>query len=132
MTYHVTRQGERIHISVLEDEHLLNIIRCHCKNLKEAKDAISTGIEGQVQALLLGEEAVKAFDGQRIRAMRIIQNFSSNIAPYIMEALTRNLNPSALVVYLQEALGRTAAAQIPKGFLPSSEEDESDWDFERE
>jgi hypothetical protein len=109
---HVTREGQKMFISQMDDSHLLNTVKMICRNIEECKSlsAYSPGISG-FQKKLMG------LDDEKLQNEMFdkIKEYSEMLVYYVAETSLRGLNVSSV---LQSAFERSE--KLPKFEIPSN------------
>ena len=126
-TIHTTKDNKTIHIVSMTDAHLLNQISVLIRKLKDANTIIINGHNiSKVEMMMSGIKInMSSYES-------IIENFRDTIAPYILEALHRNLDLSFYIKEIQEISGRSSAIQNTAsyqiGYKSEIEDDDDEYD----
>lgn len=100
---HVTKDGRKILIASMENDHLINTIKLYCNNIKSSLNFIDnySNLKESEKLLYFSKRDI---DEESIEnAKSTIQANINNLSSYVFEACIRNLNISE---YLQDAFNR--------------------------
>ncbi len=114
---HITADGTEMLICHMENSHLVNTIRMHCRKIQEARAALEQNPSGFAIYEALG---VNPSGMSRAQAQSIIRDRHKKLPPYVMEATIRGLGVQR---FLAEAYGRSTAIPLPAPVLPASRDD---------
>lgn len=112
MKYHRTREGHRVPLAGMSDNHLRNTIQCFSEAVAELTrrmDEVDCPQSNRARALYGSRKP----SDQEYR--EVVKKWYEDVGPYFAEAATRGLDVSDLA---QKALGRTSREED----LPSAEQ----------
>lgn len=106
---HKTQDGQRMYVSQMTDEHLLNFIKMQCKKIKSCSIALSATVAvAALQGALYGISTEHISN----QAKTALPGLVSGLYPYLAEACLRGLTEATTTI--QDALGRkTVEAPLP-------------------
>lgn len=100
---HVTKDGDRMFISEMDDNHLQNMIKLALKGIEEIKAGLRNEVvEDKFKTALYGEG--EGFDEDELTDM--LERLTTNIYPYLAEIALRGINMSAELQKVFEREGR--------------------------
>ena len=122
---HKTEDGE-ILVAQMEDDHLVNTIRLHCRKIAQYRGVAEGNIASDVFLRVLGNLDSSSF---RREAENQIRMRHSLLVEYVAEAALRGLDVSR---HLQMAYGRSEAMPIHQSlsFLLQGDDDEDEGDYD--
>jgi len=102
MKTHITKDGNRMYISQMEDIHLLNTVNLKLNNLDKAKKALL--VKGNlfldnINGMIYSEESAEAY----------IETFIESFSEYILEVVIRGLDISDIRSRYIELIERSIA-----------------------
>lgn len=122
---HVTREGHKIPISEMTDNHLVNFINYVLRGINAARD-IDTNANTELEAHLYRNKAKSFMDSYQ--KANFIREQVNRLYPYFAEAVLRGLSEK-FESNFQQAMRRKAAIETPKDILFVSAGDSHSFTF---
>lgn len=104
-TTHVTKEGDKLLIVEMADDHLISTINLFCKQVKQYREALDNPKEfKKSEEYLYGKDKI----GENEAGNRLV-SLTDKLSVYVFEASIRGLDVAKM---LQEAYGRKELKEI--------------------
>lgn len=139
---HTTRDGDEIPVCMMNDGHLLNTIKLHCRRMKEAQAILrrpAQTVDNTVLQALAGKQYETLSRRQKEMATDAIRSSDESLGSYVLAAMLRPGIAEQIPALIQDAYGLAGAVPNPdnagsvtclRGFDKNEDYDQTSHEFD--